>query len=1378
MPPISFSHARRALFLESVVSLLSSSILWRVNAVKTIMHAPIRPLLIATLALAAFLLSSAHAATAEAVGNATTVDTRQGFTITGRIVDGSSPMEPYAPLGQVSASMNGASMTTGFDGLFELKVNPAADGIFKAEKEGFMEYAVEISPAPAEGGSLDLGLIPLRPETDEPYVEWIKLGPEGLFLSRCGLEFAGRAKVNWNGHTPNSVRFFANGRLIATFSGPGPVYETTFSVDEHFTPSLRLGANTISVVATGTPEGGGSGPVTSEELRKDVHVIPVPKILDSFISPEKRKGQSPRVEFDISWPARIALFPVFGIGDVGGEVLITGNFSYHIPSGEWSVEVGWKVAGESTKYSRFKVKLGPLDKIETEIKGKWSETATKNMGIDPRRIEFSSRLALGGEHVLGSYSPLPLLGPSLRNRILRIPVLGEVLSAVSIVLRVKPQVEGTWALQLHPDLDFKDFEVMAKMAIEGAYEPKLGKRYKLDVYVGGEPSLTFGWPEILRSGRFTAYIGIDWTFRTLKGSLKYVFVDALYPPEASRALAAGVFSDGEALPAAGNAAGGWRPVERNWRARGGEVFLPGKGEPGSLDAFVRLGRGGLRGAVEAPGGIRPMRIIEDAGSPQAALPLLGNVYPDSEPALASRGNGLLLLYVRDTGAVNPVQFTEVAFSHFDGNAWSEPAAVFADARGQFAPQVVFDQGGNALAVFERMKDEGFSGGELEEFSPLLEIVWSRWDAGTRTWSEPMALTDNAVLDFGPQLAGPLANGDVVLTWNRNGANQIGGSGEPGATTNTQVLTRRWSHAGQSWGAEEVLAPNLSRELSESLAAGGGRAVYLWSMDVDGNGETGGDTELFYRVYDAAAGTWGAVTRYTDDAVADRDAQAAVDAGGKVYVVWNRDGNLVMDVDFSGEPSLVREEATGLGFADFALTVGPGGNLAVIWQETSEHGSDAHFRVYDPASGTWSLDTPLSGDADLERSFAPVWDAAGNLTLAYNNVEIVKETMSVEMEGGEVIEVENVPQPGRVDLLVAKRALVKDLGFAPDGLTAEGGNFLPGDELTLRARVRNHGNVAEEDITVAFYDGDPAEEETLIGTAVVPGWLRASDEAEVSVTWTIPQPAVARTVFAVVDPEGWVTEADEENNALSLDLNGVNLELEYVSGAVLRDGSARVVAGVKNLSAPESPVSVLRLRREGDDEVLLEKVVSQLAPGESVVIPLDLPAGTHPEGSRAYRLTVDEEELSGDVDADNNVALFSLLLWIDDDGDGIPGWWEELHGLSDSDPSDAGIDADGDGFTNRQEYLAGTDPRDASSVLRVGEIAQRALEDGGGVAVSWASAAGRRYKLERSYNLRDWTTIADEEEAAPPLNTVVDDTPPPDGRAFYRLELLETSGTGE
>jgi len=47
--------------------------------------------------------------------------------------------------------------------------------------------------------------------------------------------------------------------------------------------------------------------------------------------------------------------------------------------------------------------------------------------------------------------------------------------------------------------------------------------------------------------------------------------------------------------------------------------------------------------------------------------------------------------------------------------------------------------------------------------------------------------------------------------------------------------------------------------------------------------------------------------------------------------------------------------------------------------------------------------------------------------------------------------------------------------------------------------------------------------------------------------------------------------------------------------------------------------------------------------------------------------------------------------IDEDGDGMPDTWEEYHGLDPTDPTDADADSDEDGFSNLMEYESRTEP---------------------------------------------------------------------------------------
>jgi len=90
----------------------------------------------------------------------------------------------------------------------------------------------------------------------------------------------------------------------------------------------------------------------------------------------------------------------------------------------------------------------------------------------------------------------------------------------------------------------------------------------------------------------------------------------------------------------------------------------------------------------------------------------------------------------------------------------------------------------------------------------------------------------------------------------------------------------------------------------------------------------------------------------------------------------------------------------------------------------------------------------------------------------------------------------------------------------------------------------------------------------------------------------------------------------------------------------------------------------------------------------------------------------------------------ILPGVDTDGDGMADAWELLnfgtlaHG--------AGDDADGDGATNLQEYLAGTDPNDAGSKL----VITRYTTDPGGTngSLTWQSVLTRKYFIEQNLNL--------------------------------------------
>lgn len=85
---------------------------------------------------------------------------------------------------------------------------------------------------------------------------------------------------------------------------------------------------------------------------------------------------------------------------------------------------------------------------------------------------------------------------------------------------------------------------------------------------------------------------------------------------------------------------------------------------------------------------------------------------------------------------------------------------------------------------------------------------------------------------------------------------------------------------------------------------------------------------------------------------------------------------------------------------------------------------------------------------------------------------------------------------------------------------------------------------------------------------------------------------------------------------------------------------------------------------------------------------------------------------------------------DRDGDGMPDDWEVQNGLNPDDPGDADLDSDGDGFTNQEEFIAGTDPQNAVDRLRITAIAI----DGDSVEITFTSVPGKVYQLEATNDL--------------------------------------------
>jgi hypothetical protein len=151
----------------------------------------------------------------------------------------------------------------------------------------------------------------------------------------------------------------------------------------------------------------------------------------------------------------------------------------------------------------------------------------------------------------------------------------------------------------------------------------------------------------------------------------------------------------------------------------------------------------------------------------------------------------------------------------------------------------------------------------------------------------------------------------------------------------------------------------------------------------------------------------------------------------------------------------------------------------------------------------------------------------------------------------------------------------------------------------------------------------------------------------------------------------------------------------------------------------------------------------------------LAAGTSHSFRLAYKLV------------DGRVSPLSPVVtgttWGDDGNfDGLPDDWQALYWGSDSSkwPA-ASLDSDGDGATNLQEFLAGTNPIDAKSVL-----VTRITSSSQGQRLEWNTRAGLMFQVQTSTDFKTWSDLGSPRFAAGDTDSI-----PVSGNteaSFYRV----------
>ena len=175
-----------------------------------------------------------------------------------------------------------------------------------------------------------------------------------------------------------------------------------------------------------------------------------------------------------------------------------------------------------------------------------------------------------------------------------------------------------------------------------------------------------------------------------------------------------------------------------------------------------------RALMNAPGNSVSEQILQEG------------VMPDSMPVIHKVGDQLIMLFLKDVADRDEQNYTQLVYSIYDGNGWSEPAAVWESETPDyfFDSVVVGDQLYVAWQKASGQLDAQTPEEALDQAAEKAEIAYASWNASEGAFKDQQYLTENQKADLYPAIA---ADSDhVTVVWAENDKNDL--LGEEGTYT--------------------------------------------------------------------------------------------------------------------------------------------------------------------------------------------------------------------------------------------------------------------------------------------------------------------------------------------------------------------------------------------------------------------------------------------------------------------------------------------------------------------------------------------------------------------------------------------------------------------
>lgn len=605
-----------------------------------------------------------------------------------------------------------------------------------------------------------------------------------------------------------------------------------------------------------------------------------------------------------------------------------------------------------------------------------------------------------------------------------------------------------------------------------------------------------------------------------------------------------------------------------------------------------------------------------ACSPVATL--TGNSLMDRAPLVSTTvGGDVAALWQTSDGtdllgtAAHPVSLNYAVWDS-GSDSWNAPATAVSGLHDVLKVGFAARNSVVAALVFSQDMD-----GDLLT-SADTELFYSVFN-GT-IWSAPQRITDDSVPDLAPALAYD-SSGSRHLVWLRdNGLAWLNNSWNP---ANLQII--RYSSSGAGF-----LGFSLSRAANGNLAL-------VWQSLKDGQPDLG------YTIFDAANGSWGAGQWLSDSTALEGAYAAAFGGDGGLYLAYQKVdlSTTSRTFDLPGGGSYTVDHLPVQGQSDLAFLSHNVGRDLYIENLTISHsnadlipGQVVTIQATLHNSGDLRLDSVQAAfytdEAQIGSTQTVASIQAGGSTIVSVDwtvpVTDVPVTLSARADpAGAVNETDETNNE------VSRSALLPDL--AVELFTA---SYAPG-QVQVSARLQNLGvTTAPAGAMLRIRSGDPVTgvERALIALDqnLAPGQLHTITLALDNPTaWAQP----VETLWFVVDADGMLEEASEDNNRQSLPLHLLpDLSVTAADG-VQNNGAVHVTVHNDGLTASEA-VLVQAWLDAGGQSVHYSTNLPSIPPGGSTVF--QFPA---PEKGGTVFIKLDPQNQLAEINEGNNLAVLHL-----------------------------------------------------------------------------------------------------------------------------------------